>query len=884
MVGVRVTLSNPESGAVRNTATDETGQFRFLALPIGVYGLRLTQQAFLSVEVRPFSVSVGQTVTQRLVMSPSQVVEKLVVREETEVLETTATSASVALGGDRIEEAPAQNRNYLNFVLTAPGVAVSSGSNSQRSFAGTRSANGDSGFTFAGMRGRNNSISIDGVDNRDETTGGNRVAVGLEMVAEFRVSGTSVGAEFGGAAGGIVNMVTHSGSNTWHGDWTFFTQNELANARNPEDALPDKNRFRRYQPGVSVNGPVKRDRTFFSTSFEQQWESGQEWSEVPRTALTPIRSVLGTPAFARAAIQDPLRGLFDTGSRNTEFAFKGNHLLTAANNLGARYAFSRGRESHDVQSVDDFTERSARGSSLTSDHSLVLEWTSILSPHLVNDLRGQISWRTVGLTPNARGAMLEIPGVVTLGQSIKLDAERTESHQEVVESLNWTRGKHQVAAGASVHRVDLDSRMANRFAGAYVFPNLASFLAGQPDVFFQAFGDPHTNLWTIPVGLWLQERYQATPTLSLETGLRYDYQPLPSGLPHSGRNFAPRAGVAWRPLPKRALVVRAGFGLFYDRFPLAYLNEAIQKDGVHGFEQYLTGDAAVRMFQIALGGTATGPLPGIPVSVYRPGTNLQTTYGKKLSTGVEGSLSQNTTLGVEYTWMRGYHLPRIRNAALTVPPLYQLEQDSNSAYQGASVSLNRRLSHEFALLASYTLSRTHDDSSDYDEQPMNPANWAADYARSRQYQKHRASVSSVFEIPDELLGHLPRGLNQTLESITIAPIFTAGSGRPLNALETSDVFRTGAYPLSARPFGLPRNAYFTKPNLQLDLRVMKTILVYHDRAKLQFGVESFNLTNHSNPLRQSAFLAAQGERLNSFSHTVETLNARQVQFMIQLEY
>ena len=95
--------------------------------------------------------------------------------------------------------------------------------------------------------------------------------------------------------------------------------------------------------------------------------------------------------FARAALHEPSRGLFDTGSRNTEFAFKINHTLTARNNLGARYAFSRGRELNDVQSLDNFTEKSARGSSLTTDHSVVLEWTALLSPKLVNDLRGQIS-------------------------------------------------------------------------------------------------------------------------------------------------------------------------------------------------------------------------------------------------------------------------------------------------------------------------------------------------------------------------------------------------------------------------------------------------------------------------------------------------------------
>jgi len=348
MAGASVTLRSLSSGATRTLPSQEDGRFSISSLPIGSYSLRVEQESFNPVTVEPLDISVGQTVTQRVVMNIGTLAQKLDVQEQADALQTTAITENVAFGGDRIEEAPAQNRNYLNFVLVAPGVAASQGANTSRSAAGIRNSSNDSGLVFNGMRGRNNSISIDGVDNRDETTGGNRVAVGLEMVAEFRVSGTSTGAEFGGAAGGIVNMVTHSGSNIWHGDWTFFTQNEFANARNPEDALPEKNRFRRYQPGTSINGPIRRDRTFFSTAFEQQWESGQEWSEVPLSALLPIRQALASPLFARAAVHEPLRGLFDTGSRNTEFAFKINHTLSTRNNLGARYAFSRGRELNDV--------------------------------------------------------------------------------------------------------------------------------------------------------------------------------------------------------------------------------------------------------------------------------------------------------------------------------------------------------------------------------------------------------------------------------------------------------------------------------------------------------------------------------------------------------
>ena len=283
LAGTHVTAAQTASGLVRETATDAEGNFRITALPVGAYQLRLEHEGFATTVIKELNVSVGQTAVQRIDMKLAQVAERLEVIEQADSLETTATSASVALGNERVEETPSQNRNYLNIVLTAPGVAPSAGSGAQRSSSAVRSASTDSGFSFGGMRGRNNSLSIDGVDNRDETTGGSRVAVGLEMVREFRVAGATFNAESGGAAGGSVNLVTLSGTNNWHGDGTFFTQNEFANARNPEAAVDRNPEYRRYQPGVSLNGPIVRDRTFFSLALEQEWENSEEFSETPKS-------------------------------------------------------------------------------------------------------------------------------------------------------------------------------------------------------------------------------------------------------------------------------------------------------------------------------------------------------------------------------------------------------------------------------------------------------------------------------------------------------------------------------------------------------------------------------------------------------------------------
>jgi Carboxypeptidase regulatory-like domain/TonB dependent receptor-like, beta-barrel len=884
IVGVRVTSVQEDSGFTRVTETDGAGQFRFGNLAIGSYSLRFEQSGFTTVIIRPFLVSVGQTVVQNIVMKLAEVVQSLEVREQIEALDTAATSSSVALGYERIEETPAQNRNYLNFVLVAPAVVPSSGSNSQRSAAGARSPASDSGFSFGGLRGRNNSLSIDGVDNRDETTGGNRVAVGLEMVQEFRVSGTAFGAESGGAAGGLVNMVTRSGTNKWHGDGTFFAQNELFNARNPEALTEARPRFRRYQPGASINGPIRKDRTFFATAFEQEWESSEEWSESPESLLDAINHTLAGPEFSGSAVKSVQRGLFPASSAQSEFSFKFNHQAGTRHSLSARYAFSRGRISNDVQGVDNFSDRSSRGSSLTRDHSLVGGWTYVPSARVVNDIRVQIATRSVDLKPSVPGAMLEIPGVLTLGQAYRLDASRTEDHYEVVEGLNVSIGGHQLSLGGSAHSIRLDARISSRFGGIFVFPTVNDFLNAQPDVFIQAFGDPRTRISTVPLGMWLQDRWQLRPGLTLEAGLRYDRQRLPSIFQTANHNFAPRLGLAWRPSNSAPWVIRAGFGLFYDRYPLAFLNDAIQKDGAHGFEQYLVGEAAIQALSLSKGATLSEALSGFAPSIYRPDSDFPTTYSTKATAGLERSLGKDTTLGFEYSHVRGLHLPRLRNIAGHLPGLYQLEQTAQSDYNGVSVTLNRRMSRELSFLLAYHLGHSHDDASDFDEQPLDPLDLRRDWAYSRQHQAQRLAASALFELPVEEIPRAPEWLRKSLVRVTVAPIFTTGSGRPINALETTDIFRTGAFPISARPFGLARNPFLSPSATSLDLRTMKTFPFKHDRAYAQVGVEVFNLTNHSNPLRVSQSYAAEGSLLPSYGQAVETLNARQIQFLIQLEY
>ena len=392
----------------------------------------------------------------------------------------------------------------------------------------------------------------------------------------------------------------------------------------------------------------------------------------------------------------------------------------------------------------------------------------------------------------------------------------------------------------------------------------ADRVAQQPSLVIQAFAqNPRVNMTTVPLSAWAHDHWQPRAGLTLDLGLRFDRQRMPAGLPPSSTNFAPRVGLAWRPSgAKSPWVFRAGGGLFFDRYPLAWLTDALQKDGARGFE-IVNGSRAI----------------------YRASNDFPSTRAAKVTAGVERLLDRDTTVSLDFSYVRGLHLPRTRNANGTLPALYLLEQTARSTYTGGTLTVNRRITREVNFIATYTAGRTVDDGSDYDEQPHDPLNLRPERALSRQHQLHRVSASGLFQIPVEDDTPLPAWLREPLEEITIAPIFNYGAGRPLNALSASPAaIETGAYPLAARPFGLGRNPFYSPPTRSLDLRVFKTLNVKGGRAKWFLGVESFNILNHTNRLRVSPYYSTGATRLNNYRGAIEILNARQIQWFSALEF
>jgi outer membrane receptor protein involved in Fe transport len=927
--GAAITLRELTTNQTRQATSEADGSYRISVLPVGTYEVRAESSGFAPYVNPQVTVAVGRTTTLDITLTAADVIAEVTISDRPPALDTSQTASTTSIDPERIEELPVNSRNYLEFTLLAPGVAPSNTQTTGGSGNGSTSGAplADSGFTFGGLRPRSNSISIDGLDNRDETTGAARVALSPEIVREFQIVNNGLSAEFGGAAGGAINVVTKNGENEWHGDVFTFLQNERFNARGPfSDPLQQtRSRFRRYQPGGALGGPLKRDRSFIYVALEQEHLTAEDEAEINRAARARINSLLASGFAPRLSVRSLAGGRFPVGLDETEVAGKLTYLAGSRNTLNFRFAFTNVRDRADAFNVDALTDPTAQGSAYTKDYQFTGSAISVLSPRLVNDLRFQVSTRrALTRAGDTSGPGVEIVGLARFGRPFDADTSRRETRQQFVDNVSLSRARSEWKAGVTVNHVALTNDARDGFGGLYVFRNVDDFANGRPALWRQSFGESRTHLGVTSFGGFLQNQLRVTPQLTLNLGARYDVERLPQPFRTDRNNFSPRLGLAWS--PSNEWVVRAGFGLYYDRLPLAFLNRAIEKDGVRAFEQIALESQAAGVFTATGGGRALSPVSGIAPSLFRADPRFATPYSAQANVGVERLLSSDVTVRADYLFTRGIHLPRTRNINLPPPvvlttanaasfgisapdpqqlgrpvfgpgrvdprfdAVYQLEDSASSTYHGLTLALNKRLSSEFELLASYTLSKTIDDASDFDEQPANPYDLRAERALSRQDVRQRFVLSALFDLPfgdDEEDQSRSQGkdslLGMVLGHIEVAPIVTLSSGRPVNALTGADEERSRAFPLVSRPLGFARNALRTPRFINFDLRALK-YFPFGEKRRLDLVVEFFNLFNHPHVASVNPFFGSGVTSLSTFGTPTAVSSPRQVRFSIDFEF
>src|SRR6266481_3218497 len=601
----KVTLHNPLTNQSRTVTTDEQGFFRAEQLAVGAYEVRVEQTGFAPYRQAGVGASLGQTVHLDIVLAPASASEQVTVNAQPSSLDPSQSSVVSSVDQEKIEELPVRSRNYLDFVLLAPGVSsspIAYGASGSTPLTG-------SGFTFGGLRSRSNNLSLDGLDNNDEYTGSSRTELSPEIVQEFQVVNNGLSAESGGASGGSINVITRSGTNTVHGDAFLFAQDGALNARDPFETESGKPSFRRFRAGFALGGPAIKDKTFYYAAVEQEHNRGQIGSDIDPTVASAINAFLATGAFPGLATRQITTAFSPIARAETEAAGKLDHQLTRNTALMLRYTFTNNKESGDAFNTNGLIDASARGSSFTSDNALSGSLTTVLGSEAVSDLRFQGATRHAVLRTNEPfGPEIDIAGLITFGRPYAGNSERRENHYQASYTYSRTRGKHLWKVGGTVNRVRLRAEVPDGFEGVYLFGSLRDFLARNPNQFRQGFGNSNVDFPVTSIGGFVQDHWSLTHQLTVDLGVRYDFERLPAVFNQDTNNVSPRIGLAWSPSPK--WVFRAGYGIFFDRYVLANLTRAVERSGIQECEQLAVENRAFDILPIAQGSPLVAPYPG----------------------------------------------------------------------------------------------------------------------------------------------------------------------------------------------------------------------------------------------------------------------------------
>ncbi len=645
-----ISLREMDTNRSYTAASNDAGLYVVPNLPPGRYELKVAYTGFANFTQTGIVLTVGQTATIDVTLKVASKGEQVTVTGEAPPVEPTRTEISQVIDTKQIDSLPISGRFFTDFALLTPGVAIgrSSLQSTFTEFETTRVA-------FGGMRDLSNLVTLDGADDINTVTGSQRATPSQEAVSEFRVVNNSFGTEYGRALGGIVNIVTKSGGNDFHGSLYDYLQNDATDARLLLQPKPRANTLRQNQFGVTLGGPIQKDKTFFFMNYE-----GQRRAEAPTFPAVLVNNLATINAAKRVVMPNVLLTVVDENlsvlkTRNTDRGIvKLDHQLSDKNRASVRYIIEDARDLNQLvgNTLDGGglgAPSSGRNIFLT-DQSLAGTLSTQLTSNLINSAlvqwaRRQYSFPGVTGQPN-----LDIPNTLLFGHNFGTFDFIGESRLQFSDSMSWVKGSHFVKFGYDSNYiwnrvvwpgftpmrivvpginclVDFANfanpapTAANQIPSVpaegpcpvanitpltnFGFPppgtvgaNPNDPLNGTPIIFWgsplgtgpsvdgslppllntnwqNAFSPAQTENFSIHLnhqyyGFFVQDQWKFTPKLTLNYGLRWDFETgLGKQINGDYNNFAPRAGIAYS--PDSHTVIRAGGGIFFDRYNLGFL-------------------------------------------------------------------------------------------------------------------------------------------------------------------------------------------------------------------------------------------------------------------------------------------------------------------------
>jgi hypothetical protein len=739
VTGATITLTDAARGSTRTVQSDENGLYVFLSLPPGTYNMKIQASGFAAATIADVHLDVGQVGNVPVSLSAGGVQSEVNIAAGGQVIEVERTQQSTVISQVQIDNLPINRRNYLDFALLTPGVTDSDSINDSSDFRVAQTP--QSGLSFGGNNGRGNSIMVDGAST-DTGSGAAREVIGQEGVQEFQVNRNSYSAEYGGAFGGVVNILSKTGSNNWHGSIFGYFRNQKFDARNFFDQNPSgKSPFNRQQFGGSVGGAIAKDKTFFFTAFEGLRQkqtafvnllndpsifnltSGQialfNFLDVGPAALRPlsagIRAAISTQPRTSALFQQA-SGQFPFDGFDTVGTLRLDHTFSASDSGYARFNVS---DSHFENQAAGALTATSRGRTIdTFTTGVLLSQTHFFNQTTINELKVQASYLNNDVIPNDLiGPEFNIDGFGNFGRDIFLPSIAIERRYELADQVSLVRSAHTLKFGGQYVAADYSTNSQTFFGGRFNFTpqlplialvpaanraaligfltgagradlvavtntpitSVQAFNANAPTVYQQGFGESGFDSWSYRYSFFGQDTWKVRPNFTLNFGARYYLEKDVKPIPLDKNNVQPRIGFSWDPWGDGKTAIRGGYGIFVGQIDNQIVNVVNELSG--------SGDPSNINIVLA---TATSNALGLPTSI--------AIYQTLLAQGVIGSRTITAADLVQFGVVPGPGKPL--EVRFRIGPNYE-----NPITQQASFAIQRDLGGGYGLEASYLFSR-----------------------------------------------------------------------------------------------------------------------------------------------------------------------------------
>ena len=908
--GATVSLKNVDLGFTRTITTDQQGHYVFAALPLtGAYDISVEASGFAPQTKRGLTFSANSEAVVDFNLKPGTVQETVQVTTDAPIIETTKAEVSHTVTAQSLKDLPDNGRNFFDFVSLTPGAVVTGG--------------GSGNVTLNGQGIRELTILADGIPNQlreIRTLGGDLAGANgtfsLDVIQEMQVTTTDFSAEFGRSLSGIVNAVTKTGTNRFHGDAFFFGRPGSIDAGNPlTKANPD---LVREQWGGTFSGPLIKDRTHFLGNYEQTHQT-----QLANGITSPLQP-------AGPALNVPFMELKAFG--------KVDHQINSNNRIDFRYSLVRSHA--DNQGIGGLNTSQRADSSVDHTQNVETSATSLLSPRLVNEARFAFTKDVffqyqdivgIGLPPDFSrvGPAINRAGVGNLGPDPSVPQDLNEKGYTWQDKLSQTLGKHNLKYGGELSYYDRFVTFYNNFTGTYTFAagTPTTFDPNNPKTFptqyTQAFGISGLNYKEFLYGAFLQDDWNVTRGFTLNLGVRYDYETLM----HDSNNFAPRFGFAWDPKKDGKTVVRGSYGIFYATIESSLINRE-SNNGPNGivtisltpgdplfptFPNRLTSLPANAKFVLSdvfipiTRGLSTKDFP-LSVGDQHGGLRVNP-YAQQAHFGIQRAVTSDLTVSAEFTNIHGLKL--LRTEDLNLPPYFMvfpghtrtqaqadaqrpyrvpsvvpgplgiqfggfrrlLLQDSGdqSFYNAGTFRLTKRFSKNFTVDSFYVFSKAISDSDNFREGTalhFDPTNFRIDRGLSDQDRRHSFVVNGLYQLP---LGFQVGGIIRAASGIRYSP----SVGSDAMGIATTRAERPGA---------LGRNIYGGPAVFNMDANLSKSIKL-GERQRLDGRFEMFNVTNHFNVTSINSVLGLDvNHPVATFGRPTATAFGRQFQFSARYSF